>query len=287
MANSFVKRIIVPVVVVITVAGCATQRNVGASASPTPVPSTESISPDVVEDYAFYFVGETSSGFRLFREVHQISAIENELGDDKGLNALVMLIDGQLPPFDGDHKTLWNNGTKINGLTRIGDTATVDLQLGRISFGSETEQRAIDQIVWTLTANDPTITSVNIIVDGKPIESIAGHVDATKAFTRGLDYEVLASVWIDLLDKSDLVSPVTISGSACTFEANVAWELSQGDAIVQSGATTAKTTCPDRSDWTIDLGTLPIGDYTLRVFDSSAKDGSVISEDDKDFAVLN
>ncbi|CAB4342171.1 unannotated protein [freshwater metagenome] len=287
MVNSFVKRILLPVVVVITVAGCATQPNIDTSASPTSATSTESSSPDVLEDYVFYFVGETLSGFRLFQEVHQVSASENELGDDKGLNALVMLVDGQLPPFDGDHKTLWNNGTKINGVTRLGDTATVDLQLGRISFGSETEQRAIDQIVWTLTANDPTITSVNIIVDGKPIESIAGHVDATKAFTRGLDYEVLASVWIDLLDKSDLVSPVTISGSACTFEANVAWELSQGDAIVQSGATTAKTACPDRSEWTIDLGTLAVGDYTLRVFDTSAQDGTVISEDTKDFVVLN
>jgi len=287
MANSFVKQISVAVVVAITVAGCATQGNIAPSASPTSVPSTESSAPEILEDYAFYFAGETASGFRLFREVHQVSAIENELGDDKGLNALMMLIDGQLPAFDSDHRNLWNNGSKINGITRTGDSATVDLKLGRMSLGSETEQRAIDQIVWTLTANDPTITSVRIIVDGKPIESIAGHVDATKAFTLVDEIDVLASLWINLLDDSEIMNPVSISGSACTFEANVPWELLQGDSVVQSSATIAETACPDRSDWTVELGALASGDYTLRVFDVSAKDGSVISEDDKDFSVFN
>ena len=287
MANSFVKRIIVPVVVVITVAGCATQPNIDTSASPTSAPSTEISSPEVLEDYAFYFVGETTKGLRLFQEVHQISAIENELGQDKGLNAITMLVDGQLPPFDGDHKTLWRSGSKVNSLVRLGDVATIDLTLGRFEFSGADQIRTIDQLVWTLMKNDPTIESVKITADGMPIDALTEYQDATGSYLPGADFEVLANLWIDLLDDSEVSNPVTMSGSACTFEANVAWELSQGDAIVQSGATTAKTACPDRSDWTIELGTLAVGDYTLRVFDTSAQDGTVISEDTKDFVVLN
>jgi hypothetical protein len=240
----------------------------------------------VVQDYSFYFVSETAQGFRLVREVHQVSKIENDLGDDKGLNSLIMLVDGQLPPFDGDHRTLWNNGTKVNSLVTLDGVATVDLTLGRISLGSESELRAIDQIVWTLTENDPSIKSVKFTVDGLVSESLAGHVDFAQTFTLAPSYEVLASVWINLLDRSDVSNPVSITGSACTFEANVAWELSQAGDVVSSGSTTAATACPDRSDWIIDLGDLAQGSYVLKVSDYSPKDGAPIFEDTKSFTVV-
>jgi hypothetical protein len=165
--------------------------------------------------------------------------------------------------------------------------ATVDLTLGRISLGAESEQRAIDQMVWTLIENDPTVTSVKFTIDGLVSESLAGHVDFSQVFTLAPSYEVLASVWIDLLDRSDVSNPVSITGSACTFEANVAWELTKGGDVVSSGATTAATACPDRSDWSIDLGELAPGNYVLKVSDTSAEDGSLIFEDTKAFTVTN
>jgi len=244
-------------------------------------------STEELQDYAFYFVSETAQGFRLVREVHQVSKVENDLGDDKGLNSLVMLVNGQLPPFDGDHRTLWNNGTKVNSVTTVDGVATVDLTLGRISLGAESEQRAIDQIVWTLIGNDPTITSVKFTVDGVVSESLAGHVDFGQTFVPAAGFDVLASVWIDLLDRSDVSNPVSISGSACTFEANVSWELSQGGEVKDSGATTAEFACPDRSDWKLDLGDLAAGNYVLTVSDFSAEDGSLIFADSKAFTVVD
>ena len=267
--------------------GCtATAENVKPTASASNEPSA-SPAVDDIQDYNFYFVSETSQGFRLVREVHQVSKIENDLGDDKGLNSLIMLVNGQLPPFDGDHRTLWNNGTKVNSVNASGGIATVDLTLGRISLGAESEQRAIDQIVWTLIGNDPTITSVKFTVDGVVSESLAGHVDFAQTFVLAPSYEALASVWIDLLDRSDVNNPVSISGSACTFEANVAWELSQSGDAVSSGATTAELACPDRSDWSVDLGELAPGNYVLTVSDFSAEDGSVVFQDTKAFSVVN
>ena len=290
LSKSNVLPVLIALLTVVALAGCGANSANAPSLSPTssttPVPS-ESASPDVLQDYSFYFVSETAQGFRLVREVHEVSKNENELGDDKGLNSLIMLVNGQLPPYDGDQVTLWNNGTKVNSVTTIDGEATVDLSLGRISFGSESEMRAIDQIVWTLTENDQTITSVKFTIDGVVSESLAGHVDLTKPFVRAPGYEVLASVWINLLDRSDVKNPVTISGSACTFEANVAWELSQQGDVVKSGSTTSATACPDRSDWNVDLGELAAGNYVFKVSDLSAKDGSVIFADTKAFTVID
>ena len=274
----------------LALAGCGNDSAVGPTGSPTssasPVPS-QSATVDELQDYAFYFVSDTAQGFRLVREVHQVSKLENDLGDDKGLNSLLMLVNGQLPPFDGDQVTLWDNGTKVNSVSTANGVATVDLSLGRISLGSESEMRAIDQIVWTLIENDPSVNSVQFTIDGKVSESLAGHVDLTQPFTQAPGYEVLASVWIDLLDRSDVKNPVSITGSACTFEANVAWELTQNGDVLDSGATTAATACPDRSDWKIDLGDLAPGKYLLTVSDFSPKDGSPIFQDTKAFTVID
>ena len=289
-ANHLLSKAVPAFVAVLLLSACGSNSQNSSPSNP-PVSSTpsESAMPiiDDLQDYAFYFTSETAQGFRLVREVHQVSKVENDLGDDKGFNSLVMLVDGQLPPFDGDHRTLWNNGTKVNSVSVTEGVATVDLTLGRISLGAESEQRAIDQMVWTLIENDPTVTSVKFTIDGLVSESLAGHVDFSQVFTPAPSYEVLASVWIDLLDRSDVSNPVSITGSACTFEANVAWELTQGGDVVSSGATTAATACPDRSDWSIDLGELAPGNYVLKVSDTSAEDGSLIFEDTKAFTVTN
>ena len=289
-ANHLLSKAVPAFVAVLLVSACGSNSQNSSPSNP-PVSSTpsESAMPiiDDLQDYAFYFTSETAQGFRLVREVHQVSKVENDLGDDKGFNSLVMLVDGQLPPFDGDHRTLWNNGTKVNSVSVVEGIATVDLTLGRISLGAESEQRAIDQMVWTLIENDPTVTSVKFTIDGIVSESLAGHVDFSQVFTPAPSYEVLASVWIDLLDRSDVSNPVSITGSACTFEANVAWELTKGGDVVSSGATTAATACPDRSNWSIDLGELAPGNYVLKVSDTSAEDGNLIFEDTKAFTVTN
>ena len=289
-ANHLLSKAVPAFVAVLLLSACGSNsQNSSPSNPPASSAPSESAMPiiDDLQDYAFYFTSETVQGFRLVREVHQVSKVENDLGDDKGFNSLVMLVDGQLPPFDGDHRTLWNNGTKVNSVSVVEGIATVDLSLGRISLGAESEQRAIDQMVWTLIENDPTVTSVKFTIDGLVSESLAGHVDFSQVFTLAPSYEVLASVWIDLLDRSDVSNPVSITGSACTFEANVAWELTKGGDVVSSGATTAATACPDRSDWSIDLGELAPGNYVLKVSDTSAEDGSLIFEDIKAFTVTN
>ena len=286
VTNSPLMSVIFIAITAVALSACSSASTEIASATPSAAaPIPEATPPPALQDYTFYFVAETARGLRLYKEVQTVDVAENELGSDKGLNALTMLITGQLPPFDGDHQSLWKSGSKVIGISREGGVATVDLSLGRFDVGAEAEQRAIDQIIWTLTANDPTVTSVKFTVDGQSVETLAGNVDATATFVPGFSYEVLASVGIDQLDRSDVTSPVVITGMACTFEANVSWELIQDKKTIDSGATTAATACPDRSAWKIELGELAAGKYTIRVFDLSAEDGSLVSEDNKDFTV--
>ena len=133
----------------------------------------------------------------------------------------------------------------------------------------------------------PKVRRMDLLVDGKKVESLAGHVDATKTFTLEPTYDVLNAVQISSIYEGEkLVSPVTITGEACTFEANVAWKLFKGGALVKTGAVTAKEACPTRSKWILNLGTLLPGTFQLAAQDFSAKDGSLVARDTKNFEII-
>lgn len=268
------------------VAACGgTTGDGAASASPsvTGAPTTTaSPSPEGVE-VAVAFVMDTPTGLRITQERHPVPA-----GGDVAEAALRELLDGGLRPLDPDYVSLWTDAdTRLIALSRDGATAVVDLDYGRLNVGSESEARAIDQILWTLAEADPSITAMRITVEGATVESLAGHVDATGTFVLPPSYEVLAAIVIDAPQEGDEVSgAVVVSGEACTFEANVAWELLRGGVVVDSGATTAAIACPDRSPWSVELGDLEPGTYVLRAWESSAMDGSLVVEDTRTFVVI-
>lgn len=252
--------------------------------SPTnPIPSA-SASPStsaVTVPAELFYVADTGTDLVMFSEIHQVQE-----STDLGLAALQVLVDGTAHPFDPEYSTLWGTGSKVNSITREGELATVDLTLGQLNLGSSAEGRAIDQLVWTLTAVDPSVKSLKFTVDGKTVESIAGHIDATGTFTRAETFEVLAAVAVTSPFQNETVSnPVVVKGQACTFEANVVWELLQNGEVIKSGSTTAAEACPSRSEWSVELGQLDPGSYVIRAFDLSAKDGSLVNEDTKDFTV--
>ena len=233
------------------------------------------------QDVRIFFVGDTPRGFRLFPEVQTI----NVYGD---LTNSVMnsLVSGELQPLDPDYRNLWGSGSKLNSITINAGLATIDLALGELRVGAEGELRAIDQLVWTVTEINRAITGVKFTVDGKTVESLAGHVDTTGTFKRAPDYEVLNPIAIiSPAHGAALANPIVITGEACTFEANVAWEIIKDGVSIGSGATTALSACPDRSPWTLDLDNLAIGSYTIIAREYSAEDGSLTSIDSRDFTV--
>lgn len=230
----------------------------------------------------FFFVSDTPRGFKLFSETQNYQVSEGDLN----LQVVSDLVSGAVVPLDPQYSTLWGNGNTVNSVIVDQSVATVDLGTVTLNVGAEAEQRAIDQIVWTLTELSPEITAVTFTVNGQTVESFAGHVDTTVAFKRAVDYEVLNPIQISSINQGAvLTSPVTISGQACTFEANVVWRLSKEDKVVTVGYATAAAACPERSEWKVELGELEPGDYTFQAFENSAEDGNLVAIDDKSFTV--
>jgi hypothetical protein len=229
----------------------------------------------------FFFVSDTPRGFKLFSEVQPWTA-----ADDMNLQVVSDLVTGKIVPLDSEYTNLWGGSNTVNSVGIAGSVATVDLGDISLNVGAEGEQRAIDQIVWTLTEFAPEVKAVAFTVNGKTVESFAGHVDTTAQFERAIDYEVLNPLQISSINQgAELTSPVTISGQACTFEANVVWKLLQDDKVVQESFTTASSGCPERGDWSITLEDLAPGEYLFQVLEYSAEDGSLFAIDDKRFTV--
>jgi hypothetical protein len=229
-----------------------------------------------------YFVSDTSRGLRLFSEVRVLEVS----GDQTAFSVLSDLVSGELQPLDPDYSNLWDSSHALKSLTISGSTATLDLDFGELMVGGEGEQRAIDQLVWTLTGLEPSIDTLEFLVAGEPMESLAGHVDATQGFQRAIHYEVLSPVQIvSPEDNQEVENPVVIVGQACTFEANVTWSLEKGGTLIAEGFATAAIACPDRSAWTITLPDLEPGDYVFTAMDISAEDGSIVAKDSKSFII--
>ncbi|MEK7410864.1 MAG: Gmad2 immunoglobulin-like domain-containing protein, partial [Actinomycetota bacterium] len=212
----------------------------------------------------------------LYREFARL-----EITSDPITAALQALVTSQ--PKDLDYLSLWPSGTKINSVTVSEHEATIDLTFGKLNVGAEGEALAIAQLVWTATAADPSVTTISLTVDGKKVESLAGHVDSTQPFTRAPSYEVLAPVWITSPAEGDEIGAqgFTLRGLASTFEANVVWRVFQNGKLVRQGFTTALEAAPAREPWIVVIDGLAPGEYEFAAMEFSAKDGSLVAQDTK------
>jgi len=267
---------IAAVIISLGLSGCSQSSK--QSTNPTPTPSASStISTQAL---AQYWVADTSRGFRLYREFVRVDPTPDAI-----TAALRQLVSQK--PTDTDYVSLWPLGTTINSVKVSGDFAIVDLTFPKLNLGSEAESLAIAQLVWTATAANTTVKSVSLTVDGKKIESLAGHIDATNAFMRGLTYEVLAPIWITSPAENQSVAAkgFTLSGMAATFEANVVWKVFRDGVLIQEGSTTALEAAPAWKPWSVVIESLKPGTYQFFAMEYSAKDGSLVAQDSK-YAIL-
>lgn len=270
-------RAVVVIAAAALVAGCAGGTPSGQTSSSVPASSTSAAAESAV---ALYWVADTAKGLRLFREFTRVP-----VGEDAITTALETLFSAT--PRDADYRNLWPADSKVNSVRIDGDVAVVDLAPGKLNVGAEAEARAIDQVVWTATAANPDIKQIKILINGREVESLAGHMDLTQPFTRGLTYEVLADIWIlNPVEGQQVTSELVVEGVATTFEANVVWRLFKDGKEVSSGFTTAGEAAPARAPWAFTLTDLIPGDYVISAVEFSAKDGSLVTEDTKAFTVV-
>lgn len=131
----------------------------------------------VEEPAAVFFVETTPTAFSLKPVLCSLPG-----KGDRHLRALQVLFAG--PPPNTGLQGLFPRDTRVLSLSIKNGLAIVNLnqQAGRINVGSQGEALAIASIVNTLT-KFPDVYRVKLLIEGKEVESLAGHVDTTGTFS--------------------------------------------------------------------------------------------------------
>jgi hypothetical protein len=200
-------------------------------------------------------------------------------------------------PLDPDYQTLWPSATFVNTLQIGGGEATVGLSAPALTghAGSEAACLTLQQLVWTVTAADPTIKRVTLSVEGQT----QGVVSQWWGVGCGPDgpmtrhapsYDVLAPVQISTYNDGDRVkSRFSFGGEATVFEATVSWSVvDAAGKQLAGGSVQASAGAPARGQWQaiVVLDTVQPGDVVqLRAWETSMKDGSVTNLDTKNVTI--
>jgi hypothetical protein len=280
----------------------ATAPTPAASAVPSITSSAgSSYSPPAPSDPTFtvpvYFLGRDVPG--LFREflpgVASIGATTRQLL----VRALTQAVDPAAPARPENYSP-WLPGTSgavhitLTGRSQV----VVDLPMTETQADGRTPDQArlaAQQLAWTATATAQNAgLGVRLLFDGRP-GKLFGSLSTSQVFHRppmALAFEDLSAIWVESPELGQVVHRrVTVSGEACTFEANVAWELVGGGPtsrgpILRSGHTTATSGCPERGTWRVTLSGLSPGTYTFRASEPSEQgNGKLAGLDTTTFVV--
>ena len=245
-------------------------------------PEPSAADPGTQQAVAVYYVGTTPAGPRLFREFHGFTLPEERAAVAKA--ALVEAVDDTAS--DPDYRSPWSALDVTVGLVAMsGDTVTVDLAgdlHDRPEGMSEAEADiAVQQLVHTVQAAYKSRVPVQLLLDGGRTDTLLG-VPVAEPLAAGDPMEVQAPVWIIEPQEGSSGTGFVVMGRGAFFEANVSWQLLDGDRVVDEGFTTAKECCT-LSEFRFELDAPAPGDYTLRVYDAdmSGGEGNGEAEDTK------
>lgn len=250
------------------VAGATSSESTSTSPSESaPDPSESSTAAPIESDVYVYYVGDDDGTPRLYREQRPnpgSGPVEAALG--------TMLAE---PALDPDYSSRWS-GAKLDSYTVAGDTATVELSDSPVTAG-EVTSFGLQQIVYTVTANDKAVKQVKLVVDGTPQDEPVGRAPMV---------DVQGLIWLlGPAEGATVSSPVEITGYGTAFEATVSWEVRRegADKVVAEGFTQAGAN--GEFDDFADSVELEPGTYEIRAFESSAEDGRPLNVDSKTFTV--
>jgi hypothetical protein len=255
------------------------------SEPPTPSSTTAPASREVA--LPAYFVGPVSGDrpvFRLFREFLPAALPAGATDARKAEAALALAMDAQRFSNTDGYLQPWS-GTTVERVAVTPQLITVTLS-GPGSTGiddRDVARVAVQSLVWTAQAavGKGTIPVTFRVADGSA--KLFGLFPATQQYNRppsSESYEDLAPIWVTSPGRDAVLpggKPVVVKGEATVFEATVSWQLLKGSAVVKEGHATASVGAPGRGTYEFGLGTLPAGDYTIRVFELSAEDGTTVN----------
>ena len=171
-------------------------------------------------------------------------------------------------------------GTRLRGLTISEGTATVDLTRNFETGGGSLSMRArLAQVVFTLT-RFPTVRRVALRLDGQRVESIGGEgVPVVPALDRRAFEDLSPAILIESPAIGDTIaSPLSVTGTANTFEATVSFRvLDERGRKLTEAFTTATSGTGTRGTFKMRLEfQAPSGarSVTVMAFESSAATGA-------------
>jgi len=215
-----------------------------------------------VANLPVYYLGTTSQGARLFREYHNLPVTGPDPAERTRAALTAMLTTKSAS--DPEYSTPWQDAT-VRAVRIDGATATVDLHgvPQTVPGGAATARVAVQQLVWTVTANGGTTTTVRLLVDGHTVASLWGVPNVDEPLTRAPRTEVQAPIW--------LIDPQQAAPVGRTFQVNITGTVPGGVAglRVTRGGVTVKDQevpltagAPQQGEAHLTL-TLDAGTYTV------------------------
>lgn len=125
--------------------------------------------------------------FYVADDGHGLASVEREVayGSDPGAQAHAIL-DAQVAPPDVPLVSAIPAGAKVRAVFVSNGDAYVDVTSELATAhpgGTLNEQLTVHTLVSAVTANLPAVTRVQILVNGKEVDTLAGHVDLREPLT--------------------------------------------------------------------------------------------------------
>ena len=173
-------------------------------------------------------------------------------------------------------------GTQLLGVAVADGVARVDLSAEYGSGGGSLSMfTRIAQIVFTATQFDG-VDGVEFLMDGEVLEALGGEGVILDGPQTRADWEEQAPAILveSPLPFEAVTSPITVTGSANTFEATFQLVITDGDGlIIHDDFVTATSGSGTRGTFevTVDVEVPRAGVGSIIVFEESAEDGSQIN----------
>jgi hypothetical protein len=253
------------------------------SASPTASAPTTTSAPVALPVYYLAPVGDDARVARLYREWLTVPGVTRDSDDTARARAAVGLAMTATPEGTDGYLRTWDGVDLVDlAVTDSGIAVTLSGP-GGTGFPEDTERVSVQQLVWTAQAavGRGRLPVRFALADGSTAMFGSQPVDRTydRPAARDDYWRDLAPIWVTSPTRGQVLpsGPVSVTGEASVFEATVSWQLLREGAVLDEGFTTASVGAPGRGTYEIDLGTLAPGSYAVRVFETSAEDGTRVS----------
>ena len=270
--------------------GSATSGTTAPTTQPTTLPPVAGAGTTL----PVYFVGpigDSKPTYKLFREFVRAGLPQGATDAARAKAALVQAINAQPYSNTDGYLQPWS-GQTIGAVTVTDQKISVALaNSGPSGFDAETQRLAVQELVWTAQAavGKGTIPVQFTVADGS--SALFGRFPTAQTYSRpGTDqlWKDLAPIWVTAPARDQVLpaaKPVVVQGQAIVFEATVSWDLKRGSSTVKTGHTMASVGAPSQGSYSVNLGVLTPGDYTIRAYEVSMADGSVAAEKSVTFTV--